>query len=590
MNTLSRLSSCALTAWLVASPAFSAEAPPPRLLQTPEVVGEEIRLTFRSPGVPAPPAGKEKALVWTQPLDYPGASYIAPHFSAFSLPDGAAVVVRSPKGERSWTYSGKGQGAGDGFWGIHIAGDQAIVELWTSQALPEGAVVIQGFAHGFKDLGGPPPEAICGTNDSQWAACYQASEPTAYGRARAVARLLINGTGFCTGWLVGSAGHLLTNQHCIGSQSDASNTNFEFMAEGACGTNCSSQGSCPGTVVATSSTLVRSSFNLDYALVQLPTNPTATYGFLQLRNGSAVVNERIYIPGHPGGGGKRIALASTHSSDASGFCEVFSLNEPGCDGRPGPDVGYFCDTEGGSSGSPVLATADQGVVALHHCANCPNRAVPIQAVISDLGASLPPNALIGPPPPVTLVFHSNGAEDGRVAESSETSNVGGTVHATATGGAAIRIGDNDANEQIKGFLSFRTETLPDNANITAATVRVLRGGSLGNNPFLTHGPCRVDVVAGNFNANFNLEAADFQAPATAVNAGTLSNAAVDGQWSEANLTAAGRSAINRVGRTQVRLYCVLDDDNDLTYDYVGYWSADSGNQANMPQLVVTYQP
>lgn len=587
MSTLSRVTCCALTAWLISSPAFAGGAPLPPSLQTPEVVGEEIRLTFRSPAVPAPSAGKEKALAWTQALEYPGATYVAPHFGPFSLPPGAAVVVRSPKGERSWTYAGRGKGDGSDFWGIHIAGERAIVELWTSEALPAGAVVIQGFAHGFQDPGGPPPEAICGTNDAQWAACYQSSEPTAYSRARTVARLLINGTGFCTGWLVGSAGHLLTNQHCIGSQSDAANTDFEFMAEGSCGISCSGQGSCPGNVVATSSTLVKVSSGLDYALVQLPTNPTATYGFLQMRNGAAVVNERIYIPGHPGGGGRRIALASTHSSDASGFCEVYSLNEPACSGT-GQDVGYFCDTEGGSSGSPVLATADQGVVALHHCANCPNRGVPINAVIADLGSSLPPNALIGPPQPVTVVFYSNGAEDGRVVESAETSNVGGLVHSVGTGGAAIRIGDNDANQQLKGFLSFRTETLPDNANITSATVRVLRGGGQGN-AFLTHSPCRVDVAAGNFNANFNLESADFQAPATAVNAGTLSGAGV-GQWSEAPLGAAGRSAINRIGRTQVRLYCVLDDDNDLTYDYVGFYAADSGDLGKLPQLVVTYQP
>jgi hypothetical protein len=53
------------------------------------------------------------------------------------------------------------------------------------------------------------------------------------------------------------------------------------------------------------------------------------------------------------------------------------------------DVGYYADTQGGSSGSPVIAYNDHQVVALHHCANCANRGVPIQSVISHLGTSLP---------------------------------------------------------------------------------------------------------------------------------------------------------------------------------------------------------
>ena len=42
-----------------------------------------------------------------------------------------------------------------------------------------------------------------------------------YVRAKAVARLLIGGTSACTGWLIGSEGHLLTNEHCIHNASDA---------------------------------------------------------------------------------------------------------------------------------------------------------------------------------------------------------------------------------------------------------------------------------------------------------------------------------------------------------------------------------
>jgi hypothetical protein len=367
----------------------------------PTKVGEVIRLTFASPAVEPEPlrATEDLPIVWSETITYPGASYIAPHFSRFVLPDSSSLVVRSPDGSRRWEYTGfgkAGMGTKDGFWGIHIPGDTAVLELRSRKRLSAGTVVVDSFAYGYSttDLEAET-EAVCGADDSNWAKCYQSTEATIYTKSRAVARLLINGTSACTGWLIGDQGHVITNQHCIGTSSDALNTDYEFMAEGStCSTNCASWFACPGTVVATSGTLVKSNSALDYALVRLPTNPTSTYGYLQLRSSGALVNERIYIPQHPSGWGKRIAVNSTHSSDGSGKCEVYNLNAPACTGGSA-DVGYFCDTRGGSSGSPVLGYSDHLVVALHHCANCPNRGVPIQSVITDLGSSLPSNALPG---------------------------------------------------------------------------------------------------------------------------------------------------------------------------------------------------
>lgn len=379
------------------------EAGPPRaqlFTQGPVQVGEVQAHSMTTPEIAV--AAEHAVLAWSTEIYHPNASYIAPHFSRFRLPAGAQLVVRSPDGRRFWSYDGRGKVGvppGEGFWGIHIPGDTALLELYTTVPVPANAIQLDRYAHGFvgalyPSADDPGIEAICGQDDSDWAQCYQSSEPTVYDKSRAVARLLIQGTSACTGWLVGSAGHLMTNEHCIGSSFAAMNTDYEFMAEGACGEDCSSFGACPGTVVANSATLVQLDSALDYTLVELPTNPTSTYGFLQMRDTGAVVDERMYIPGHPGAWGKRIALESTHSSDASGFCEVFSLDETPCSGGPG-DVGYFCDTRGGSSGSPVLGYGDHAVIALHHCANCPNRGVPIEAIISDLGANLPPDSTTG---------------------------------------------------------------------------------------------------------------------------------------------------------------------------------------------------
>jgi hypothetical protein len=403
---------------LASQPVCKAAQPSPAS-QRAHKVGEDVVRTFESPHPYATTGVRaESGPIHSDVLHHPGAAYIAPHFSRLELEDGDFVVVRAPDGSRSWRYDNSQPGARDGFWGIAIPGETAIVELHSRDhagrqgILNRHGYTIDRFARGYTNAEmGFTGEALCGADDSRWAACYATSEPVIYGRGKPVARLLINGSSACTGWLVGSQGHLMTNQHCIGAASDAQNTTFEFMAEGAtCTTSCASWLGCPGTVIATSATLVKSDAPRDYALVQLPVNPTNSFGYLQLRASGAVVNERIYIPQHPAAWGKQIAVMSSDLRDESGFAEVYSLNEPACQTSGPNDVGYFADTQGGSSGSPVIGHGDNLVVALHHCANCANRGVPIQAVISHLGTSLPacalpaagcpdPNGNGEPPPP-----------------------------------------------------------------------------------------------------------------------------------------------------------------------------------------------
>jgi hypothetical protein len=368
----------------------------------PMVVGEAVPADVDSPAFTS--SSEALALVWQHELHYPGASYIAPHFSRFALPEGAYLVVRTPDSRRSYTYAGRGNSRPDrdGFWALHMPGDTAIIELYSATSIPGRAVRIDQFARGLDlwkewqeeplaaaSTGELETEALCGADDSLEARCYQSSEPQAYTRARAVARLMINGTSACTGWLVGSEGHVMTTQQCIATAADAANTTFEFMAEGAdCNTDCKTWGGCPGTVEATTSTLVKVSSNFDYALVQLPTNVSSTYGYLQMRDVGAKFNERIYIPQHPAAWGKRIAM-----KDGANDAIITTRFATACSGTGYYDVGYYADTQGGSLGAPVIGYSDHLVVALHHCDHCPNRGVPIDRIITDLSTDLPADSV-----------------------------------------------------------------------------------------------------------------------------------------------------------------------------------------------------
>jgi len=346
-------------------------------------------------------------LAWEHQIQQPGATYIAVHFTDFRLAEGDYLVISDARGGQAYRLHGTGKMNAGEFWARHVKGDSTLLRLYTTNKSGAQGFVIDEFAAGYEEMG-YDPEAICGIDDKENAVCYTSSHADEYDHSKAVARLLISGMYLCTGWLVSADNHLLTNEHCITSSTEALNTDFEFMAEApSCGsTNC--QLCYPGDTYS-GATFLKDNASLDYALVRLDSGtPAADYGHLQIDDRVAVVGERIYIPQHPGGRAKELAIESSASADG-GLCKVNTITALPCSGSGYNDVGYYCDTEGGSSGSPVIAASNHKVIALHHCANCPNRGVPIDAVITHLGDDLPSSAVCDPPDaPSSLSATPNG--------------------------------------------------------------------------------------------------------------------------------------------------------------------------------------
>lgn len=338
----------------------------------------------------AHPYRAERGTMQVEEIHVPGASYVAPYFSRMDLAPGDHLIVRSPDGSRQWRYQGEGKpglGRTRGFWGIHVPGDRLVIELHGNG---EGwGYRIDKVARGFPVLG-DPPNPICGEDDKRNARCYQSSHPVHYQQSRAVARLLIAGTSLCTGWLIGSEGHLMTNGHCIESADEAANTDYEFMAEGDCAQTCGTL-QCPGNIVSTYGTLIRRNYpGLDYSLVRLDSNPSGQYGYLKLRPTAAQVGELIYLPQHPRGWGKQVALHSSHPLDPTGFPQIQAL-------WPTAMV-FMADLYYGTSGSPVLDHGNHCVVALQFgTLGCEdngsgtygNVGMRSELIVADLGALLP---------------------------------------------------------------------------------------------------------------------------------------------------------------------------------------------------------
>ena len=189
---------------------------------------------------------------------------------------------------------------------------------------------------------------------------------------------------------------------------------------------------------------------------------------------------------------------------------------------------------------------------------------------------------------VTNTFVSIAAEDGWVLESTETSNVGGSISATSSTGGALRFGDDVSNRQYKAVVSFDTSTLPAGSTVLSATLRLNRSGLTG---VITNlGATQVDIKGGSgFNGSTALEKQDFEAAADATNVATMSFPASNGIYSTGDLNAAGLANINKTGRTQMRVYYVIDDNNNATEDRLNFYSGDNATATNRPELVVIYQ-
>jgi hypothetical protein len=199
----------------------------------------------------------------------------------------------------------------------------------------------------------------------------------AYDFSQAVARVeVMEGYGFCTGARVGED-LFLSNYHCdigcdttvfrLGYESDipvADRTTYRCVA------------------------LIRKNELLDYALFAVEPTPQQgtpkSYPILSLSRTPAIQNMRALLASHPTGRMKVV--------DRSQECVISDANVTHTDsGRD--TIKHTCDTEGGSSGAPVIDFERGTAIGLHWGgkANEFNYAIPMTLILDDLEANIDPS-------------------------------------------------------------------------------------------------------------------------------------------------------------------------------------------------------
>jgi PKD repeat protein len=256
----------------------------------------------------------------------------------------------------------------------HVVRGYSIDELDSRRSMPQmGKTKDANRVSTESSFGGDASiENSCGTSERLDTVCWAGSDPAAYDRSGPVAKILV-GTSACTAWRVGPDNLMFTNNHCINSKSLVSATEVWFNYEKSV---CGGSGTEPVVKVA-GDQLLSTDQTLDYTLFTVKDfNLIEPFGNLGLEVREAVLGEEIYIPQHGAGDPKQLSVES--DMNIGGVCRVDAESHDGLD--VGTDVGYYCDTAGGSSGSPVILAGSNKAIALHHHGGCLNSGVKMSLI------------------------------------------------------------------------------------------------------------------------------------------------------------------------------------------------------------------
>ncbi len=160
-----------------------------------------------------------------------------------------------------------------------------------------------------------------------------------------------------------------------------------------------------------------------------------------------------------------------------------------------------------------------------------------------------------------------------------------------TGAKALRLGDYATNQSYRSIVTFDTSVFPENYSITGVMLKLAHGTDAGISPFNWGGTCTIDLAVPYFHTSADLEAGDWEAPATVANVASFASAPSDPNEGDymisSRFNADGRMNINLDGLTQLRVYFTTPTNNNGQQDFLGFYSEEAV-ETRKPKLLIEY--
>ncbi len=308
--------------------------------------------------------------VWAMALESAGAGGLRVHIGGLKLPGDADLYFYSPDGQAFGPYSGKGHNGSGDFWTNTVFGSKGVVQL--RYYGPNAAEDLKGVSFVVSEVGHIGPkfsqgliaatESFCSFNVPciENASCHNGT-PADPAKSAVALMQWIQGAFIytCTGGLIADSDtgsqipYFLTANHCLSSNSVASNLETYFQFSISCGsTSCPGQTN-PGGIQRLGASVMATGSAGDFTLLQLSQAPPGGSVFLGWNNAPVANtnNAPLYRISHPAW------APQAWSSDS------VSTTAPTCNGWPRGQRIYSRTTgggtEGGSSGSPVVNASSQ---------------------------------------------------------------------------------------------------------------------------------------------------------------------------------------------------------------------------------------
>jgi V8-like Glu-specific endopeptidase len=317
-------------------------------------------------------ATPDGGFVWAMALESAGAGAIRIHIGGLNLPTDADLYFFSPEGQAFGPYSGKGPNGDGHFWTNSVFGSKGVVQL--RYYGPNATEDLKGTSFTISEVGHIGPrfsqgliaatESFCSFNVPciENASCHNGT-PADPAKSAVALMQWISGQFIytCTGSLIADSDsgsqipYFMTANHCLSSNSVASNLETYFQFSISCGsTNCPAQTN-PGGIQRLGASVKATGTGGDFTLLQLSQTPPSGSTFLGWNN-VAIANTNnaaLYRVSHPAWAPQAYSAGAV------------STTAPTCTGWPRGERIYSRTTtggtEGGSSGSPVVNSSSQFV-------------------------------------------------------------------------------------------------------------------------------------------------------------------------------------------------------------------------------------